>query len=621
MFASGTLHNSISHTILSQLTEQKRLTSLFQRLIASLPYLRRTLAIVWEAARFYLIAWAVVLFIQALLPVLLVVLVRETVNLLLAYTPESDVTPLAVSVVLTGIVFVGQQYLSSVSRWLNIAQGRHVSDYMREIVQNKATTLDLSYFETANYYDQLHRARMDARMRPTQLISQLGTLARNGLTLIGMAGLLLSYAVWLIPVLLLATLPAFYVLVHFTRRLNEWRLRNTSNERLMNYQELVLTGPTQAPEVRIFGLSDYYRNQFRTTSTQVRNEQIRLEGEQMLANIAATTIGVVVTAGVLLWAGLRVLSGAATYGDLVAFYQIFSQGQGQALQLLNSAGSIYENLLFLENLFEFLDLEPNIRDEAQREMIPLPLQDGIRFQGVDFRYPQSERAVFTDFDWDIPAGKIVALVGENGQGKSTLLKLLCRLYDPTGGSVCWDGVDLRALPLSEVHGAVTVLFQTPTHYFETARHNIGVGAIESELDDDTIQRAAQAAGVHEVVRKLPQEYETLLGKWFGGEELSGGEWQRLALARAFVRDAAIIVLDEPTSALDSWAEMDWYDRFRQIAAGRTTMLITHRFTTAMQADLICVLHGNRIIERGTHDELIAQGGHYATSWHAQMQNA
>lgn len=595
---------------------------MFERLKRVLPYVRRTMVIVWNAAGIFVVLWVFILLLQALLPVLFVVLVRETVDLFVTYSPEStDTSQMILIVGATGLVFVLQQYLGSVSRWLNTVQGDRVSDYMREVILTKAIELDLSYFETPAYYDKLHRARMEARMRPLQLIRDIGTLVRNTLTLIGMAGLLIAYGVWLIPLLLVATLPAFYVLLRYTRRYNEWRLQNTSKQRLVTYHEMVLTQREAAPEVRIFSIGEHYRQQFSKFSTALRNERLRIERDRMIANIFATTFGIAATAGVLVWAGLRTLRGLASFGDLAAFYQIFSQGQGLALQLLNSAGSIYENMLFLENLFEFLDLEPNIQDNDATEMIPLPLQKGIRFENVDFHYPESERAVFDQFNWELPAGKIVALVGENGQGKSTLLKLLCRLYDPTGGHVYWDDVDLRDLPMSEVYRAVTVLFQTPSHYFESARHNIAVGDIDADLSEDALTRAATAAGIDHVIRKLPDGYETVLGKWFSGEELSGGEWQRLALARAFVREAAIIVLDEPTSALDSWAEMDWYDRFRQIAEGRTTMLITHRFTTAMQADLICVLQDNQVIEYGTHDELVMQGGHYATSWKAQMQEA
>lgn len=249
----------------------------------------------------------------------------------------------------------------------------------------------------------------------------------------------------------------------------------------------------------------------------------------------------------------------------------------------------------------------------------MPLRDSIVFEDITFYYPGSGRPALQNFNWRIPAGRIVALVGENGVGKSTLMKLLCRFYDPDAGRVLWDGVDIRELPLDALRQQVTVLFQQPYQYHESARHNIAVGDLASKPALQSIKAAAAAAKADAPISKLPGTYESILGKLFGGAELSGGEWQRVALARAFLREAPIVILDEPTSAMDSWAELDWLQRFREMVAGRTAIMITHRFTTAMQADLIFVMDTNSIIESGTHDELLAQGGRYAQSWHAQMQ--
>jgi ATP-binding cassette subfamily B protein len=316
----------------------------------------------------------------------------------------------------------------------------------------------------------------------------------------------------------------------------------------------------------------------------------------------------------------QVLQGLASLGDLALFYQAFTRGQNLMRSLLRNVGQIYSNSLFLGNLFEFLELEPQIVDPPK----PLPasstLKEGIHLRRIRFRYPGSERVVLHDFDLTIPAGQIVAIVGANGAGKSTLLKLLCRFYDPEAGSIELDGIDIRHLSLDELHRQITVLFQLPVFYHATAGLNIAIGDLKASPSAVQIEAAARSAGAHEFIARLPRGYDTLLGKWFAdGTELSGGEWQRIALARAFLRQAPIVVLDEPTSFMDSWAEAKWLARFRTLVEGRTAIVITHRFTTAMQADMIHVMDEGQIVESGSHAELSAQAGLYAQSWRTQMQ--
>jgi ATP-binding cassette subfamily B protein len=287
--------------------------------------------------------------------------------------------------------------------------------------------------------------------------------------------------------------------------------------------------------------------------------------------------------------------------------------------LLENAGQIYSNVLFLGNLFDFLALEPRIVDPPIKQ--PMPAGRGaISFDNVTFYYPGSDRPALRDFDLTIPAGKIVAIVGPNGAGKSTLIKLLCRFYDPDGGQITLDGVPLAELSLAELRRQMTVLFQEPVRYNASAAENIALGDLAVQAGLAEVEAAAHAAGADEAIGRLPAGYDTLLGKWFaGGAELSVGEWQRVALARAFLRQARVIILDEPTSAMDSWAEADWMDRFRALAAGRTAIIITHRFTTAIRADTIHVMEQGRIVESGSHAELLVRAGRYAASWASQVQ--
>jgi len=317
----------------------------------------------------------------------------------------------------------------------------------------------------------------------------------------------------------------------------------------------------------------------------------------------------------------KALHGLVTLGELALIYAAFNQGQGLMRTLLENAGQLYGNSLFLGNLFQFLALEPRIIRRGGTPWPPLlNIQSAIVFNGVSFTYPNASGKALDDFTITIPAGKIVAIVGPNGAGKSTLLKLLCRFYDPDEGSIEIDGRDLKDFDTDDLRRLITVLFQQPVHYNTTVRDNVLYGDLNVNPSDEEIQTAIRAAGAEDVVARLPEKEQTLLGRWFaGGTELSVGEWQRIALARAFLRRAPIIILDEPTSALDPWAEADWLERFRELARGRTSIIITHRFTTAMHADVIHVMDRGRIVESGSHQRLLEQSGLYAESWSRQMQ--
>ena len=284
--------------------------------------------------------------------------------------------------------------------------------------------------------------------------------------------------------------------------------------------------------------------------------------------------------------------------------------------LLQNTGEIYRNVLFLENLFELLCIAPRVRDPLSPLPVPA-IKDGIRFDNVEFRYPESARLVLEGFNLRLKAGEIAAIVGENGEGKTTLIKLLCRFYDPEKGHITVDNVDLRDMQQAQWRRQITVLFQEPVRYHVTAAENIAHGDLAAAPGQRDIEQAARAAGAHDLVMRLPEGYETVLGRWFGGVDLSTGEWQRVALARAFLRKARLIILDEPTSMLDVWAEGQWFSRFRSLAAGCTVLIISHRLTTTMQADIIHVMQGGRIIESGTHTGLLNRNGRYREAWEGQ----
>jgi ATP-binding cassette subfamily B protein len=399
---------------------------------------------------------------------------------------------------------------------------------------------------------------------------------------------------------------------------HRWHLEHTSQERRARYLDWLITEQSAAAELRLFDLGTYHRKAFESLRESLREGRLRLVRQGAVTELVAGFLAWGGSLAGLGWMLHRTLAGKVGLGDLLLCFQAFQQCQILLRSLLEGAGKIYRSLLFVQNLDEFLELEPEIHPGMAGEP-GLPVKDSIRFEGVSFTYPGGFHRALDGFDLEIPKGKVVALVGHNGAGKSTLIKLLCRFYDPDAGRILLDGVDLRALDQAALRRQITVLFQDPVHYHASVRENIAFGDLEGLSDENRVRQAAQDAGAIEPIERLEDGFEALLGKWFGGAELSVGEWQRIALARAFFRRASLVILDEPTSSMDSWAEQDWLGRFRTLTAGRTALMITHRFTTAMHADIIHVLDKGRVVESGTHAELVALGGAYAASWAAQMR--
>jgi ATP-binding cassette subfamily B protein len=596
-----------------------------RKLRAQLPHFPRALALVWAAARGWTLAWLVLLVIQGTLPVVTVYLTRALVDRLATALGTGatwpSLRPLVVLAGLLALTLLVIDLLRGLSGWVRTAQAEYLNDAITALIHRQSLAADLAFYEWPEYYDHLHRARGEAGYRPVALLESMGSLLQNGITLLAMSLVLVPYGLWL-PVLLLGgTLPALWVVLHFTLRQHQWRLRTTPDERRLWYYDWLLTTGETAAEVRLFGLGGHFQALYQALRRQLRRAKLRLGAHQAAAELGASALALAATGGAMAWMILQVVQGRATLGDLALFYQAFQQGQRLMHTLLQNVGQLYANSLFLGNLFEFLALRPKVVDRGDPLAVPAVLSQGIRFEHVAFGYPGSQRRALDDFSLAIPAGQLVALVGPNGAGKSTLIKLLCRFYDPEAGRITLDGIDLRDLPQDELRRRIAVLFQQPVHYNATAAENIALGDLERRRDPE-IRTAARAAGADEIIARLPRGYEQLLGNWFeSGTELSGGEWQRIALARAFLRQAPIIALDEPTSALDPWAEADWLARFRTLAAGRTALFITHRFTTAMHADIIHVMDCGRIVESGGHRQLLAQGGRYAASWASQTQES
>ncbi|MBZ5588732.1 MAG: ABC transporter ATP-binding protein/permease [Acidobacteriia bacterium] len=588
------------------------------------PHLGRALRLVWRAAPRLTAWWSLLLVVQALLPVLVVFLTKMLVDDVAGAVRgpggwEQAQRPLLLAAALAGVLVLSE-VLQAAARWLRAAQAEVVKDHLSAQVHEQALAVDLAYYESATYFDQLHLIRYDIYQRPVALMENVGSLLQNSITLVAMLVVLVRFGVWVPLALVVSTLPALWVVVRYAIRQHEWRVRTTADERRAFYYDWQMTSREHAEEVRLFHLGDLLQRRFADLRRRLRGERLQLARKEGLSGLAAGAGALAIAGGALAWMVWRTVRGSVTLGDLAMFYQAFSQGQRLLRSLLENVGQIYTNSLFLGNLFGFLALEAKVVSPPEPVAVPAKAGLAIRFRSVTFRYPSSDRPALRGFDLEIPAGRMVAVVGPNGAGKSTLVKLLCRFYDPQDGTIELDGVDLRRFRPEELRRLVTVLFQQPAHYSATLRENIALGDVSLPADYFPVASAARAAGADEAAARLKQGYDALLGTWFaGGTELSVGEWQRVALARAYFRNAPIVLLDEPTSAMDSWAENAWLDRFRTLVAGRTSLIISHRFTTAMRADVIHVMEEGRVIESGTHAELLARGGKYAASWHAQMR--
>jgi ATP-binding cassette, subfamily B, bacterial len=586
----------------------------------------RAWCLVRIAAPRHTLAWLLLLLLQGMLPLAIVYLSKVLVDSLVATVGAGSSwgdlqPPLVLVALLAGLAFLGEAFQSAID-WLRAAQSELVEDHIKSLVHRQATAVDLALYDEPAYYDRLEQARSEAGSRPLALLENAGILVQNGVTLLAMMAVLVPYSHWLPLVLLASTIPALYVVARFDRRYHHWWQQTTADRRRAQYYDSLLTHSAVAAELRLFGLGGHFRTLYRLLRERLRAERLDQLRRQGLARLGAGAAGLSISGAAMAWIVWRALSGGVTLGDLALFYQAFQRGQGLMRSMLGSLGQIYTNTLFLGNLFAFLDLRPEITDPPSPTPMPSRLRLGITFRDVTFRYPGSERPFLQDFNFTIPANKVVAIVGPNGAGKSTLIKLLCRFYSPDSGRIELDGVDLRSISTEELRRRITVLFQLPVNYQATAAQNIGLGDLWAALDPGRIEAAARGAGAHEVIARLPHGYETHLGKMFAdGTELSGGEWQRVAMARAFLRKAPLLVLDEPTSFMDSWAEAEWYGRFRALARDRTALIITHRFTVAMRADIIHVMDQGRIVESGPHQELLERGGLYARSWENQMEAA
>ena len=586
---------------------------------------RWALSLVWESSPSLAVASIVVRVVQGLLPLMVLYLTKlliDTVTEALK-TPVDDPSFTRILSILGGIAGVAAitAMLTALGGLISRIQAQIVTDHMYALLQAKSVEVDLEYYENAQYQDTLHRAQQEAPYRPTAILNAVLQLGQNSISLIAM-GAVLWWLHWgVIPILILAAVPYFIARLKQSNRLFVWERDRTPLERKAWYVHMLLTQAGAAKEVRLFDLGARLRQWFLDARSVLCRERIALERRWALSTSVAQLIGVVGIFGVYSFVAIRTLQGQFTVGDLVICFQAVQRASGFLESVGQSVANLYENNLFLTTLNEFLGVQSRLPISVSPKTFPCPMTEGIVFDHVSFQYPHEERVAIRDFTFSIRAGEHVAFVGANGAGKTTLVKLLCRLYDPSNGRIMIDQTDLRDYPIAEVRGAVSGIFQDFVKFQLSAKDNIALGVRTSGADPFAIVQAAKQAGIHETIEHLPNGYESLLGKLFdGGHELSIGEWQKVALARAILRNSQILILDEPTSAMDAKAEAELFERFHELAHGRTAILISHRLSTVKMADRIFVVDQGQIVEQGTHDELMAQQGLYTNLFLTQAQH-
>jgi ATP-binding cassette, subfamily B, bacterial len=577
----------------------------------------RSISLAWRASPSLSISITVTTLLSAGLPLGIAYLGKCIVDSALAHSVAETTQWVCLELAVVAIQALVQRLLFLFRTLLGAKLGVAVNVQILE----KALQLDLTHFENSEFYDKLTRARREASSRPVAMVTDTLQLVQNALTLLGYAALLTSFSGWSVVGLFLAALPATLMEMRFSNaafRLRNWR---SADSRRLMYTEYVIANDEHVKELKVFGLGSHFLDRYRTLGYQFYDEDKALSVKRTKWAFLLSLLALGAFYLCYLTMAVDTAKGLLTLGNLTLYVVAFRQGQQAFQSCLTAIGSMYENTLYMSNLFEYLDLPLQKRHNQLRPPL-IPIEEkGIRFEKVGFQYPGRTEWALRDISVFIPRGQSLALVGHNGAGKTTFIKLLCGLYEPTEGSIYIDGKEIRDWEIDAFRRRISIVFQDFNQYQVSFKENVGFGELEFRNERSRVERAVERGGAKDVLASLPNGLETPLGKWFiAGVELSGGQWQKVALSRAFMREQAdILILDEPTAALDAEAEYEIFERFRSLAKGKTALLISHRFPTVRLADWILVIEGGKIEEQGVHSTLVAAGGRYQKLFELQAK--
>jgi ATP-binding cassette subfamily B protein len=597
----------------SELKKSKSFKKAVSKSLSIFHYGIKALDLVWTTSRILTLAIAIFTLVSGLLPAAIAYVGKLIVDSVVLASQSGLISDRNVALSYVGfeamliiILAASQKGLSVAQSLLRVLLGQRVN----VLILEKALTLDLAHFEDSEFYDKMSQARSQASSRPLALISRTFGLGQSALTLITFSGLLLHFSIWAVIVLVLAAIPSFIAETRFSEhafRLFRWRSPET---RQQHYLETLLAREDYAKEVQLYQLGGMLLQRYHDIFNRLYDEDRNLTIQKGFWGYLLGLLSTGAFYAAYAWIVMEAIAGKISLGEMTMYLVVFRQGQSTFASALTSIGGMYEDNLYLANLYEFLDQPiPQSQGSITRGIV----SEGIRFENVSFCYPESQEPVLKNISLHLQHGEKLAIVGENGCGKTTLIKLLTRLYIPSSGRILLDGVDLNDWDIDILRKRIGVIFQNFVQYQFTVGENVGVGDVE-RLDDDREWEVATEKGMAKTfIDNMPLKFGTQLGKWFkGGQELSGGQWQKIALSRAFMRSQAdILILDEPTAAMDAEAEMSIFNHFRSLTQDQMVVLISHRFSTVRMADKIIVMADGEIIEQGSHEQLLAADGRYA----------
>lgn len=576
--------------------------------------IKKTLALVWHAARSWMIVSILMIVVETLLFLgsiyALKVLIDKISYVGLANKPTEET--IIMHVIFAALLAIGYAIAKAFSAYVTEVQATKVANYMDERIHHKAIEMDLSCYESPEYYDILKRAKDAGADRPNTVITTMMEIAKNLLNLCAVGSLIITINWFLLPLLVIFVLPTLFVRIYFSNKQNIWRIAHTPLERKSSYLSNLLTSDVSAKEIRSFNLGNYFKNLYQVIRIEVLQQKLNLSYKRTLNEVLTSSIAALGFFACIGYIAIGTVKGTTSVGDIALFLIIFPQSFTLIQNISSGISILYHNNIFINSIFELFDLQP--RFVNTQSPVPVPGGENLDLElvHVNFTYPHASKPTLSNINLKIPSGKIIAVVGLNGAGKSTLIKLLCRLYDPSSGKLSLGKVDIRQFDMSAYRKQVSVVFQDFSKYNVSVSENIKFGDIEKDYSKEDIINAAKKSGAHTFIEQFPDGYNTMMGRLFeDGHEVSIGQWQKLAIARALYSDARFIILDEATSALDALAEKELFDSFRSRIGNRAAILISHRHSAIQHADYIYVLSAGQITQEGTDQDLLNMEGDYA----------